>query len=137
MVMCSRRVKLFILASSFLLTFFKLKYHFSNCGLDATCVFCSKCFYASDHEGHETKFHVSQGNGGCCDCGDAEAWKVPINCKYHSQASSSSLDTDEKDVDFPDLPSKYVLTEVNIAFTSDFLFLGSSGSHENRHINSP
>lgn len=55
-----------------------------NCGLDDTCVFCSKCFHATNHDGHDILFSVSPGSGGCCDCGDPEAWKVPLQCKIHS-----------------------------------------------------
>ncbi|KAJ1979713.1 E3 ubiquitin-protein ligase ubr1 [Dimargaris verticillata] len=59
-------------------------YRCRNCSLDDTCVLCSRCFHASDHTGHDTSFSVNSGTGGCCDCGDSEAWKVPIECKYHS-----------------------------------------------------
>ncbi|KAJ3195017.1 hypothetical protein HK101_001345 [Irineochytrium annulatum] len=59
-------------------------YHCKTCALDPTCVFCYKCFRGSTHEGHETTFSISSGNGGCCDCGDAEAWRIQPDCKYHS-----------------------------------------------------
>ncbi|KAI8394291.1 uncharacterized protein BYT42DRAFT_508324 [Radiomyces spectabilis] len=59
-------------------------YRCRNCGLDDTCVFCSTCFHATDHDGHDVLFSISPGSGGCCDCGDAEAWKVPLQCKVHS-----------------------------------------------------
>ncbi|KAJ3067539.1 hypothetical protein HK102_007389, partial [Quaeritorhiza haematococci] len=65
-------------------------YRCRNCGLDDTCVFCSRCFYATEHEGHDTKFSIATGSGGCCDCGDPEAWKVPVQCKYHSPISNKS-----------------------------------------------
>jgi Putative zinc finger in N-recognin (UBR box) len=55
-----------------------------TCGLDDTCVLCASCFKATGHDGHDTNFSYSAGSGGFCDCGDAEAWKVPLNCKYHS-----------------------------------------------------
>ncbi|CEG70414.1 hypothetical protein RMATCC62417_06318 [Rhizopus microsporus] len=51
---------------------------------------CSKCFHATDHDGHDVKIWISRGAGGCCDCGDPEAWKVPLNCKIHSLQSSST-----------------------------------------------
>ncbi|KAJ3050134.1 hypothetical protein HK097_008893 [Rhizophlyctis rosea] len=38
-------------------------YRCRNCALDDTCVFCSRCFYASDHEGHDTTFSVAAGSG--------------------------------------------------------------------------
>ncbi|KAI9304397.1 hypothetical protein BJ944DRAFT_86273 [Cunninghamella echinulata] len=59
-------------------------YRCRNCGLDDTCVMCSRCFYASNHEGHDVKIWVSRGAGGCCDCGDDEAWKSPLECRIHS-----------------------------------------------------
>lgn len=59
-------------------------YHCRTCSVDDTCCLCSKCFDATDHEGHITKFLISAGNSGCCDCGDAEAWKVPMSCSIHS-----------------------------------------------------
>ncbi|BFZ64949.1 E3 ubiquitin-protein ligase ubr1 [Saitoella coloradoensis] len=59
-------------------------YRCRNCGLDDTCVMCSKCFHASDHTGHDTSLSVNGGSGGCCDCGDLEAWKQPLKCAIHS-----------------------------------------------------
>ncbi|KAI8061736.1 hypothetical protein BC940DRAFT_349914 [Gongronella butleri] len=58
-------------------------YRCRNCGLDDTCVFCSNCFHATDHDGHDVLFSISTGSG-CCDCGDAEAWKVPLQCQIHA-----------------------------------------------------
>ncbi|KAJ3026557.1 UNVERIFIED_CONTAM: hypothetical protein HDU68_005451 [Siphonaria sp. JEL0065] len=54
-----------------------------NCALDETCVLCHHCFHASDHEGHDTTFHISSG-GGCCDCGDPQAWRADLVCGFHS-----------------------------------------------------
>ncbi|KAG2196036.1 hypothetical protein INT47_005372 [Mucor saturninus] len=62
-------------------------YRCRNCGLDDTCVMCSKCFHATDHENHDVKIWISRGAGGCCDCGDPEAWKIPLCCKIHSPSS--------------------------------------------------
>lgn len=68
-----------------------------NCALDETCVFCSRCFHATDHEGHDTSFSIASGHGGCCDCGDPEAWKVPLYCKYHSlHPTTSAMDLDDQ-----------------------------------------
>ena len=44
---------------------------------------CAPCFNASSHEGHDIVFSISSDSGGCCDCGDDEAWKRPLGCKYH------------------------------------------------------
>ncbi|CAO3700928.1 unnamed protein product [Rhizopus stolonifer] len=64
-------------------------YHCRNCGFDDTCVMCSKCFHATDHDGHDVKIWIGRG-AGCCDCGDPEAWKVPLHCKIHSVDTSSA-----------------------------------------------
>jgi len=53
-----------------------------TCQTDATCVICDDCFRKSDHEGHEVYFHRTS-PGGCCDCGDAEAWKIGGCCPDH------------------------------------------------------
>ncbi|KAJ2901362.1 putative e3 ubiquitin-protein ligase ubr1 protein [Zalerion maritima] len=60
-----------------------------TCGTDDTCVLCSRCFDATDHTGHMIRFNISPGNSGCCDCGDAEAWKTPLVCTIHSELPDS------------------------------------------------
>ncbi|KAI5789100.1 hypothetical protein EDC01DRAFT_616809 [Geopyxis carbonaria] len=72
-------------------------YRCKTCSLDHTCVLCSKCFESSDHDGHAVYMHISPGCSGCCDCGDGEAWRIPVKCAIHTavQASHSSpMDTD-------------------------------------------
>ncbi|KAG4303586.1 hypothetical protein PCK1_000104 [Pneumocystis canis] len=64
-------------------------YHCRNCAVDDTCVLCSKCFRSSDHNGHDTMMNLNTKGGGCCDCGDPDAWKVDINCSIHSQKASN------------------------------------------------
>ncbi|CEP08232.1 hypothetical protein [Parasitella parasitica] len=66
-------------------------YRCRNCGLDDTCVMCSKCFHSTNHDGHDVKIWISRGAGGCCDCGDPEAWKVPLVCAIHSLDSDSAI----------------------------------------------
>lgn len=56
-----------------------------QCAKDQTCVQCDKCFRNSDHTGHDVYFHKAGGGGGCCDCGDAEAWTECGNCSVHGQ----------------------------------------------------
>ncbi|KAL3924864.1 MAG: hypothetical protein SGILL_000787 [Bacillariaceae sp.] len=53
-----------------------------TCQTDSTCVICDNCFRDSNHDGHEVYFHRTT-PGGCCDCGDAEAWKVEGCCENH------------------------------------------------------
>ncbi|OAP55968.1 E3 ubiquitin-protein ligase UBR1 [Fonsecaea erecta] len=69
-------------------------YHCSTCTDDNTAVLCSRCFVASDHEGHQYSVNVSAGNSGCCDCGDDEAWKRPVKCAIHT-AGDDWQTTDE------------------------------------------
>lgn len=64
-------------------------YRCRECAVDPTCVLCSKCFHGSSHAklGHDVTLSVHSGSGaGCCDCGDAEAFKdgCHTDCKYHS-----------------------------------------------------
>jgi hypothetical protein len=68
-----------------------------QCGKDVTCVQCDQCFKKSNHVGHEVKFHRAGGNGGCCDCGDAEAWCKSGNCRDHSHESASELTSSDID----------------------------------------
>ena len=64
-------------------------YHCLTCTDDATCVLCSRCFDASDHENHQFTISASAGNSGCCDCGDLEAWKRPVNCAIHTASDGT------------------------------------------------
>ncbi|KAI7904456.1 uncharacterized protein BX663DRAFT_470639 [Cokeromyces recurvatus] len=66
-------------------------YRCRNCGLDDTCVMCSKCFHSTNHDGHDVKIWISRGAGGCCDCGDPEAWKIPLECSIHSLNAASKI----------------------------------------------
>ncbi|KAJ6608860.1 hypothetical protein B0H10DRAFT_2166482 [Mycena sp. CBHHK59/15] len=58
-----------------------------DCALDDSCVLCARCFHATDHVGHNVSFFIAQQPGGCCDCGDGEAWRRVISCPYHPPAS--------------------------------------------------
>lgn len=57
-------------------------YSCRECGMDATCVLCVDCFKQSEHKNHKYKMGTSNG-GGCCDCGDTEAWKKSPFCDIH------------------------------------------------------
>ncbi|PCH33185.1 hypothetical protein WOLCODRAFT_111408 [Wolfiporia cocos MD-104 SS10] len=61
-----------------------------DCALDDSCVLCSRCFEATNHSDHNISFFIAQQSGGCCDCGDIEAWRVPINCPYHPPKQETS-----------------------------------------------
>lgn len=65
-------------------------YRCRTCTLDDTCVLCSRCFDASDHTDHLVNVSISPGNSGCCDCGDQEAWRIPVHCSIHDAEMSST-----------------------------------------------
>ena len=65
-----------------------------NCQADDTCVMCERCFANSDHSGHDTCFNfipsdLPPGSGGCCDCGDPEAWDSRTFCPDHKTSADS------------------------------------------------
>ncbi len=59
-------------------------YSCRTCSTDDTCCLCSRCYDSTDHAGHMVRISISPGNSGCCDCGDPEAWKLPMFCTIHS-----------------------------------------------------
>ncbi|KAE9251665.1 hypothetical protein PF004_g2349 [Phytophthora fragariae] len=58
------------------------------CQVDETCVMCNDCFISSDHEDHEVFFYYTH-SGGCCDCGDTEAWASEGFCTRHKGAQDA------------------------------------------------
>lgn len=67
-----------------------------TCQTDSTCVICDNCFRNSKHDGHEVYFHRTT-PGGCCDCGDAEAWKLEGCCDDHRPQSDTTVETSVDD----------------------------------------
>lgn len=65
-------------------------YRCKTCSADETCVLCSRCYDSSDHSGHMVYISVSLGNSGCCDCGDPEAWRLPVHCSIHTAHAEGS-----------------------------------------------
>ncbi|TDL22308.1 hypothetical protein BD410DRAFT_256866 [Rickenella mellea] len=65
-------------------------YRCKDCALDDSCVMCSRCFHATNHTGHNVTFYIAQQSGGCCDCGDPEAWRHPIGCRFHPPSPEAS-----------------------------------------------
>ncbi|KAG8532647.1 uncharacterized protein KY384_002524 [Bacidia gigantensis] len=74
-----------------------------TCTTDDTAVLCTRCFEASDHTGHIVNQSISMGNTGCCDCGDAEAWKIPVECAIHTAHKSKKAG---KQAQVPALPEE-------------------------------
>eukprot|EP00960_Hanusia_phi_P074940 768348-Hanusia_phi.AAC.1 len=66
-----------------------------QCCADPTCCFCSKCFENSPCRklGHRTQLARSSG-GGCCDCGDPEAWNPSSFCSIHQAKSEDTCKED-------------------------------------------
>ena len=58
-----------------------------TCQADETCVLCHACFKGSNHEGHDVAFYHAQA-GGCCDCGDPDAWDPAGFCNKHGPFAS-------------------------------------------------
>lgn len=70
-------------------------YSCRECGMDSTCVLCVDCFKQSAHRNHKYKMGTSSG-GGCCDCGDTEAWKKEPFCKVHLAGIRSKESSENK-----------------------------------------
>ncbi|KAG0348681.1 hypothetical protein BG004_004502 [Podila humilis] len=100
-----------------------------TCALDETCVFCLRCFHGTNHEGHDTSFSVNAGGGGCCDCGDAEAWKVDLDCIYHSAKNIPAGETDPMNLEYP--PEVAASIRKTIATLLDFIIDTMTTSPEN------
>ncbi|CAB9510311.1 protein ligase UBR2 [Seminavis robusta] len=66
-----------------------------TCQADETCVLCHACFSQSHHAGHDVAFYHAQA-GGCCDCGDPDAWDPRGFCPHHGPRSSSSTTTQDE-----------------------------------------
>ncbi|KAG0045707.1 hypothetical protein BGZ83_009072 [Gryganskiella cystojenkinii] len=100
-----------------------------TCAVDETCVFCLRCFHGTNHEGHDTSFSVNAGGGGCCDCGDHEAWKIDLDCIYHSAKNPPAGETDPKNLEYP--PEVITSIRATIATVLDFIIDTMSTCPEN------
>ena len=60
-----------------------------TCQTDPTCALCHTCFTDSDHEGHDVAFFHAQEDGGCCDCGDPDAWDPKGFCTKHGENAAN------------------------------------------------
>ncbi len=69
-----------------------------TCQTDPTCVLCDNCFRESDHVGHEVFFHRTS-PGGCCDCGDLEAWNATGMCTRHRPPPPQEEEEEEEEID--------------------------------------
>ncbi|KAF2101464.1 hypothetical protein NA57DRAFT_33741 [Rhizodiscina lignyota] len=96
-------------------------YNCKTCRNDDTCVLCSRCFEASDHEGHDVFINVSGQNAGCCDCGDPEAWSRPVHCNIHSPLPEGVSKSEGKAREPPSLPEDLLFSiKATIARALDY-----------------
>lgn len=110
-----------------------------DCSLDETCVQCAPCFQASIHnaENHDVVFSVCASSGGCCDCGDEEAWVKDVGCSYHSisatKASSgdADMDSDATQQQQPQDESSFSSLEIPAATLAPLLQKLPSDAHLN------
>jgi hypothetical protein len=58
-----------------------------TCQADETCVLCHNCYTQSNHVGHDVAFYHAQA-GGCCDCGDPDAWDPAGFCPHHGPTTT-------------------------------------------------
>ena len=72
-----------------------------TCQSDETCVLCHACYSRSDHEGHDVSFYHAQA-GGCCDCGDPDAWDPAGFCDCHGPGAVAAGGADGIPVDVVD-----------------------------------
>uniref|UniRef100_A0A182N0G2 E3 ubiquitin-protein ligase n=1 Tax=Anopheles dirus TaxID=7168 RepID=A0A182N0G2_9DIPT len=75
-------------------------YSCRECSMDPTCVLCSNCFKKSTHRTHKYKMATS-GGGGCCDCGDLEAWKKDPFCEEHACISDDAQARQQEQAELP------------------------------------
>ena len=52
-----------------------------DCEKDPTCIICQSFFEKGNHTGH--RIQLKRNVGGCCDCGDPEAWDQDHFCEDH------------------------------------------------------
>ncbi|XP_056172490.1 E3 ubiquitin-protein ligase PRT6 isoform X3 [Syzygium oleosum] len=61
-----------------------IAYRCRTCENDPTCAICVPCFENGNHEDHD--YSMIYTGGGCCDCGDATAWRREGFCSKHKGA---------------------------------------------------
>ncbi len=94
----------------------ELAYKCKTCERDPTCAVCVPCFRHGDHVGHD--YAMIRTGGGCCDCGDVQAWKRNGFCSRHRGASA-----EDDDPAAPMSPRlRNALVEVAEAISSEVLF---------------
>jgi hypothetical protein len=67
-----------------------LAYRCLDCGVGPCSAICAECFINGDHKNHNYVMYHSAA-GGCCDCGDVEAWLPSGNCCFHGDSDCRLL----------------------------------------------
>eukprot|EP01046_Picozoa_sp_COSAG06_P009683 COSAG06_NODE_509_length_14898_cov_76.064869_5_plen_243_part_00 len=70
---------------------YHIGYRCYTCAKSEHSCICIECFDAGDHEGHDFRLFQSQ-SGGCCDCGDAMAWRESGFCSHHNPQTPIDMD---------------------------------------------
>ena len=70
-----------------------IAYRCRTCEHDPTCAICVPCFKNGNHKDHD--YSIIYTGGGCCDCGDATAWKREGFCSRHKGAEQIQPLTEE------------------------------------------
>ncbi len=107
-------------------------YRCKTCTTDDTCVLCTRCFEASDHTGHVISQHISLGNSGCCDCGDEEAWRIPVKCAIHTAKKFNAAGKKPQEASLPDELLESI--RMTIGRAMDYLIDVVSCSPENLRV---
>jgi len=63
-------------------------YRCATCGLSDSSCQCVHCFDPDDHVGHDFRLYSSSA-GGCCDCGDPQAWRESGFCARHRRSAET------------------------------------------------
>lgn len=69
-------------------------FHCLDCETRSVSVMCTRCFIDSPHKNHEYRLGSSSG-GGCCDCGDENAWYQYPRCAEHELGVPPKDDDDD------------------------------------------
>jgi hypothetical protein len=65
-------------------------YRCRTCGVTESSCLCVQCFDPDQHQGHDWRMYKSD-TGGCCDCGDAEAWLPSGWCMKHQRSNDPAV----------------------------------------------
>uniref|UniRef100_M4C510 E3 ubiquitin-protein ligase n=1 Tax=Hyaloperonospora arabidopsidis (strain Emoy2) TaxID=559515 RepID=M4C510_HYAAE len=101
-----------------------MAYRCRTCGLSDSSCMCLTCFDPDEHEGHDYRVYRCS-SGGCCDCGDALAWKPQGFCKKHcaEQADTSGISARMMDMGAEEYAVVQMVVRKNMGFCVETLRL--------------